>query len=253
MDLTDGGGQVQRNVKVLQALDNVSGQTAGVGHQLADGFHLCALQSHTAGHDQADVAGAQNDHFPAHHVALAVDELLGGACTENTGRTGARDVQCAAAALPAAHGQDDGFGLNFQQALPVLGGDYLIRCNRSDSGFIVDLDVSFQHFLLVNIRIFRAGQFTAQLVQAKACMNALAEDAADVRLSVQNDHVGAAHIVSRHCSCHTGGTAADDDDIVIQHFGSLLYSFPIKGSLPLPNLVTSSTFMPCSWAMSFIT
>ena len=84
-------------------------------------------------------------------------------------------------------------------------------------------------------------------------MNALAEDAANVRLSVQNDHIGAACIVGCHRSCHTGGTAADNDNIMIQHFGSLPYSFPVKGSLPLPNLVTSSIFMPCSWAMSFIT
>ena len=246
MDFADGGGQIQRDIKVLQALDDVPGQTAGVGHELADRLHLGSLQGHAPGHDQADVAGAQDDHFPAHHIALAVDELLSGTGAENAGRTGTGGIQGTPAPLPAAHGQDDGLGLDFQQALPVLGGNHFLGRNSGNRGFVVDLNVPLQHFLLVNIRVFRTGEFPAQLVQAEARVNTLAENTANIRLSVQNNHIGAARIVSRHRSCHTGGTAADNDNIMIPHFGSLPYSFPVKGSLPLPNLVTSSIFMPCS-------
>ena len=95
------------------------------------------------------------------------------------------DIQRAAAALPAAHGQDHGLGLEFQNAFPALGGDDLIRSDRSDGGFVMDLDAALQHLLLVHGGVFRAGQLLAQLVQAETIVNALAQNAAKLRLRRQ--------------------------------------------------------------------
>ena len=210
-------GSTGPNVVVIQTLNDVTVQTVGVGAQLDDGQYLGALQGHATGHDQTDVAGAKNDHLFAHHVAFAVDELLGGTGAEHTGGTGTGGIQRATAPFPAAHGQDHGLGLDLQNTLAVLGGDHLVRGNGSDGGFLIHPDVPAAYFFFVDCRIFRAGQFFAQFVQAKAVVDTLHQNAAQLGLPVQNDHIPATGIVGCYCGCHTGRTAADDNDIVILH------------------------------------
>ena len=71
--------------------------------------------------------------------------------------------------------------------------------------------------MTVNVRIFRTGQLTPELVQTKARVDALAQNAADVRLTLENHDIGAACVIGRDCGCHSGGASADDDKIVPFH------------------------------------
>ena len=50
--------QLQGDAEILQALDNVPGQAPGIGHQLANSFHLGPFQGHAPGHDKPNVPGA---------------------------------------------------------------------------------------------------------------------------------------------------------------------------------------------------
>ena len=60
--------------------------------------------------------------FFADHIALTVDQPLGGSGTENTRRAGSTDIQCAAAAFPAAHGKNDSLCLDLKDAVRRIGG-----------------------------------------------------------------------------------------------------------------------------------
>ena len=76
LDVDDGVTQVERNAEIVEALDDVPLEAAGIGHQLRDGEDLCALERHAAGHDEADVAAAEDDDAAADHAALDVDKAL---------------------------------------------------------------------------------------------------------------------------------------------------------------------------------
>ena len=72
--------QLQRDAEILQTLDDVSLKAAGIGHQFCNDLHLCTFKRHAAGHDQADVSGAEDDDFLTWHKAFHVDQALGGSC-----------------------------------------------------------------------------------------------------------------------------------------------------------------------------
>ena len=118
--------ELQGNVEIIEALDDVPLQSAGIGHQLRNHQNLGPLQGHAPGHDQADIAAAQDDHSAPRQEALDVHQPLGRTGRVNARRAEARDVQRAPAPLPAAHGQDDGGGFDFNQAVGAVdGGDLL--------------------------------------------------------------------------------------------------------------------------------
>lgn len=87
-------GQIQGNVEVLQALHDVAGQAAGIRHDLHAGQYFGTFQRHAAGHDQADVAAAEDEHPLAYQIALHVDIALGS--------TGGVDAGGAGTGMPMA-------------------------------------------------------------------------------------------------------------------------------------------------------
>ena len=244
VDLGHGGAEVQGDAEVLQALDDVALESAGVGQKLADGLPPGALQGQAPGHDQADVAGAENDHPLAHQIAFDVHELLGRAGAVNARGPGAADAQCAPAALPAAHGQDHGPGLDFEDAVAVPGRHHPAGCQTGDRGFRVNGDASGADFLFVDGGVFRAGQLPAQLVQAEAVVDALLQNAAGPGFAVENGHVGDAPVVGRGGGGHTGGTAADDNQIMGFHWVSPI--LPASRPEPGPCFVMVSMGTPSS-------
>ena len=182
--------QIKRNVIVVQALNDVAVQAGGEGHQLHAGQHLRALQGHAAGHNQADVAAAQDDHPAAGHIAHEVDELLGRAGGVDAGAAGAGGAQRAAGPLAAAHGQDDGACLEHLQAmLGADAGDPAVFLNRENRRVALDIDAQFTGAVDVPLGVFRAGQFLLEAVQAEAVMDALAQDAAGVVFALQDEQV----------------------------------------------------------------
>ena len=72
-DLGDGVREIERDVEILKALDDIPLEAGGVGHGLNAAQNFGPLQGEPPGHDEADVAAAQNDHAAAGEVALDVD------------------------------------------------------------------------------------------------------------------------------------------------------------------------------------
>ena len=69
--------KAKRNPKIVQALNNISLQSAGIGHDLRHQLYLRSLQAHSSCHNQADIPGTKNHHLPARHAALYVYKALG--------------------------------------------------------------------------------------------------------------------------------------------------------------------------------
>ena len=67
VDVGDGVAQVEGDVVVVEALLDVPGQAPGIGLNLIDTLYMGPFQGHAPGHDEADIAAAQDHHFPAHH------------------------------------------------------------------------------------------------------------------------------------------------------------------------------------------
>ena len=173
-DLYHRVAQLQRDAEVVQALDNVSFQAAGVRHQLRNHLDLGSFQRHTPCHNQADIAGAQNHYLAAGHVAFHIDKPLGRACGEDARRTVAGDIQRASGTLSAAHGQNHGLRLNPEHALfPVHGRHNLFMADIHNHSVQPVLDAQFLHLVDKPPRILRAGQFLLKGMKPKAIVDTL--------------------------------------------------------------------------------
>ena len=212
LNVHDGVGQVQRDVKILQALHNVAGQAAGIGHDLHAGQHLGPFQRHPPGHDQADVAAAQNEHPFAYQIALHVDIALGGTGGVDAGRAGARDADGPAGALPAAHAEDD--ALCFEDLVALLLADTVdlfIRRDLQHHGAQLHPDASGAQHFNVAPGVLRAGELFAETVQPEAVVDALVQDAAQLVVTLQNQNIAQA-VLPCAVGCGKACRAAADDD-----------------------------------------
>ena len=120
VDIHHGGGEIQGDVKILQALNDVALQSAGVGEDLRHCVDLGALQGHAPSHNKSDVAASEDHHIFSGHKALHIHQALGGTGGIDTRRTVAGDVQRAAASFPAAHGEDDSLCFYFKHTIFVI-------------------------------------------------------------------------------------------------------------------------------------
>ena len=185
LNVHDRVAQLQWNAEIIETLYNIALQTAGIRHQFGHDLHLRALQRHAARHDEANVAGAQNDHLAAGQVALHVHKALGRAGRVDASGAVAGDIQRTARALPAAHGQDHGFGVQLEQAvLLVHSGHGLVRCQIQHHG--VELVGNVQLLRLGDEpgRVLGAGQFFFKSMQAKTVVDALVQNAAQFAVAL---------------------------------------------------------------------
>ena len=233
-DIGDRMGEVEGNVVVVETLDDVSVQTAGVGHDLHAGQDLCALQSHAAGHDEADVAAAQDDHPAAGQPALHIDVALGRASGKYAGRPLAGDGDGAPGPLPAAHGQNDGLCL-----LDVIPGvlahhvDLPVRGDGEHHGVQPYLHAGVLQHVNETPGIFRAGQLLLKVVEAEAVVDTLIEDAAQFLVPLHDEDALHALFPGGAGRGQSGGAAADDDQII--HGLNLPWSgWPEASCLPCP-------------------
>ena len=217
-NVNDRMAQVQGNIEVVQALDNVAIQAGRIGHQFHTGQHLGALQGHAASHDQADVATAQNHHSLARHVAFQVDEFLCSTGTVNACTPGARRAQSTTGTLTAAHGQHNGLGMN--QLHPVLcadAGHYVVRLHGQHRGIALNVNVQLTSFVYIPLCIFRAGQFLLKAMEAKAVMDALPQNTAGGMFTLQHEQVFNAVLPGSNGSRQSCRAAADNQHIHLQH------------------------------------
>ena len=119
-------GKIQRNSEIVQTLDNITGQTTGIGHDLNAGKYLCAFQRHAACHDQADITRSEDDDTLTDQITFHIQITLSGTRSEHTGGAGAGNCDCAACSFAASHRQNDGAGLQ-----------YLIAAGRRDDMYVL--------------------------------------------------------------------------------------------------------------------
>ena len=192
---------------------------------------MSAFQRHAACHDHADIAGAEDDDLLAGHPVVEVHVSLRGACGEHARRTLAGNAQCAAAALLAAHGKHHSLCLILAQAAAGGGGDDTILRQAQHRGAGLVRDLTLVHFINERLCIFRAGQALAEAAQTETVMDALAQDAAQHRLALQNDHVADALLVQLHRCGKTCRAAADNHNVFLFHRSVLLLPH-IAGEYP---------------------
>ena len=124
------------------------------------------------------------------HVAVDVDELLRLTGGHDACRTGAGDVQRSAGTLSAAHGQDDGLGVDGDEAVFFVGGDDLVLFGDvQDHRVELDGDLRLVHELDEAVGIFGTGEFLAEIGEAETGVDALLQDAAETDVSLQDDDV----------------------------------------------------------------
>ena len=211
----------ERNIIVLEALDDISVEAAGIGHQFHAGQHLGALERHAAGHDEADVAAAEDDHTLAGHIALQVDEFLRRASGEHARAARAGGRQRAAGPLAASHGQHDGPGLKELHALfTAHGGHEAVAVHAEHSGAAAHLYAQLLHAVDIALGVFGTGQLLLEAVQAESVMDALAQNAAHVVFAFQNQQVADARLTRSDGGRHARRARADHQHVHILHLAA---------------------------------
>ena len=209
LDVHHGVAEFQRDIKVVQALHDVALQPAGIRHQLGHAKHLGALQRHAAGHDQPDIAAAQNDHAAAGQVALHVDQALRRACGKDTRRAGAGDIQRAARTLAAAHGQHDRLGLHLKQTVgAVHGGDDLVGGQVHHHRVQLVGDALRLDLVGKAGGVFGAGQLLLKGMQTETVVDALVQNTAQLGVALQNQNILHARLPRGQCCGKPGRAAA---------------------------------------------
>ncbi len=220
--------EFQRNAEIIEALDNVPLESAGIGHQLGDNLNLRAFQRHAARHDESDIAGTEDDNLSSRHFALDIDEALCCAGCVDAGRTVTGNIQGSSRALPASHCKDHRIRLDGEESIGLVhGGDNLLRIllpSRFPRGFPVfgaDIDddrreqagnMTLFHLVLETLRVFGAGQFLAECVQSETVVNALIEDAAENIVPLDDEDIPGIEpaVHCARCSSEPRGAAADN-------------------------------------------
>ena len=215
-DIRHRVGQVQGDVVIPEALDDIAVQAAGIGHQFHAGQNLCALQGHTAGHDQADVAAAEDDDPFPHQISLDIEEALGCSGGKNAGAARAGNGDGAPGAFAAAHGKDH--GPRPDGAIAVDGveeADAFILRDLQDHGIGLCLHTGgFQHFNIAP-GIFRPGQFLLEAVQTEAVVDALVQNTAQLAVALQDQNAAQALFPGCIGRSKSGRAAADHNQFIV--------------------------------------
>ena len=227
--------ELKRNAEVIQALHDVPLQAAGIRHQLGADQHPGAFQRHAPRHDETDVPGAQDDNPAAGQIALYIDQPLRCSRRKYTRRTETGYVQGAAASLAAAHGEDQGFGL--QEKKPVLLIDrhdmlaaVLPLTDVHDHRVQLVFDFALVYLVGISLCVFGPGQLFLECMEAEAVVNALIEYTAEPVFSFEYEYASLSRIKGGHGCSEPGGPSSDDNQVIFRPFhGSSLKLCPLRG------------------------
>ena len=213
-DIRDGVAEIERNIIVLEALNDVPVQAGGIRHELHTGKDFCPLKGHPPGHDQADIARTEDHNAFPRHQAFQVDEALRGPGGIDSGAAGAGRTKRATGTLAAAHGQDDRLGMNdLQAAGGGNAGHGMVRRDGKHGGGTLDLNTEFSCFIDIPLCVFRPCQFLLETVQAETVMDTLAQDTAGVLFPLENQQGINPVFLRGDRRGQAGRTGADDQDI----------------------------------------
>ena len=217
----DGMRKMERNIIVVQALDDISREAVGERADFQHRLHFAAFQRHAPRHDQADVAGAENHDFLSGNISFHIDHALRRARRIDACGPRARNPYRAARALAAAHRQHDGLSFEFHDAARRIdGANGLVLPHFQDHRVDEDLDLwQVFHKIVTTLRVAGAGQFFFEMVQAEAVVNALLQNAACLAVALQHENFLRAVLLGAERRRKSRRAAANDDDVVhVAHF-----------------------------------
>ena len=108
----------------------------------------------------------------------------------------------------------------------VHGGDGFIRRQIQHHGVQLVGDIQLLHLPDEPSGVFRTGQLLLKGVQAEAVVDALVQNAAQFVVPLQDQNVLNSCVPGSDSGSQTGGTAADDNEIVFSHDSPSLRSGP---------------------------
>ena len=218
LDIHDGMAQLQRNPIVVEALHDVSLESAGIRHELRHDLDLRTLEGHPSRHDEANVSGSEDHHLPSRHEALHVNETLRRTCREDTGRTITRNVECASRPLTAAHRQYDGLRLDLEEPLLTIHRrHHLRRTDIHDHGVQLILDVQRPRLVDEASCVLRSGQLLLKGMQSEAVMDTLVQNTAQFLISLEDEDTVHAAFLRRNRSSQSCRSSAYNYDVIRFH------------------------------------
>ena len=169
---------------------HITGQAVREGADFQDSLDFTAFQGHAAGHDEADVATAEDDDFLTGQIAFHVDHALRCTGRKDASRTITGDTDGTACTFAASHGEDDRLALYFHQAVSRADSrNGLVGIDAEDHG--VDEDFDFRFILdqvIAALCVARAGQFFFEVMEAETIVDALLEDAASFAVTFEDEN-----------------------------------------------------------------
>ena len=180
--------QIQRNIEILKALNDIAVQTAGIRHKLNTGVHFGSLESHASRHYQTYIARSEYYGTSADHIALDIHIPLSrsrgvnacGAVTGNGNR--------AAGTLAAAHRQHYRLRLFLGVA---AGAAYRthdkVACDRKHHA--VGCNINTVELRYESRRVFGSGQLLLKAVKSESVVYALVENPAEAGIALDDKHV----------------------------------------------------------------
>jgi len=218
-DVHDRRRQMQRNAEVVQTLHHVASEPVRVRHDLEHADDFATLQDEPPRHDQPDVPRTQDGDALSRKTSHHVDELLRKAGGEHARRPSAGNVDRAARALAATHRQNHRPGLDGEDATLLVHHPNRFATARVDAhaGHVTvgdQVDVLIDGLRQKPLGVLRPGELFAKVVEPEAGMDALEQDAADLRLAVEDQDPLRARVARAECRAHSGRPAADHDHVV---------------------------------------
>ena len=191
----------------------------GVREDFDNGEDFGAGPLEASGHDEADITGADDDGIFSGAIAFDIDETLGESGGEDAGGACAWDAEVAAVAFAAAHGENDGGCAQGEDAMIGAACEeeffFLVRTDFHDGGVEEGVNIfGVSDTFGEAFGEFGAGEFFVKAVEAKAVVNALEEDAAEVAFAFGQGDVFSA-FGNAQGRGHTGGAGADNDGVIV--------------------------------------
>ena len=220
--------KIKRNIKIVEALNNISLQAAGIRHKLNARKHLCAFKCHTPCHNKADVAGAENNNSFTNHMAFDINISLSRTCGKNTCRASAGNGDCAPCALTAAHCKNNGFCRKHKIAfLRINAMNFLALRDFKHHSIGHNLNCGVAEHFNEFACIFGACELLFKIVQAKAVVNALIKYAAEFFVSFNDKYIFKPVFISGKRCGKACRTAADNYKI-IHYFAPPHFVSPVR-------------------------
>ena len=97
------------------------------------------------------------------------------------------------------------------------GSNYIIRGKADYHRLSHHLNIALLDLIDKALRIFRAGKLLLKIMQAEAGMDALLQNTAKAFCTLQNNDALHPALPGPKGRRHSGGTAADDCQIILQH------------------------------------